>query len=138
MGGDWIWPAPFAALLPVARDAAAGPQHDLSDLALGGLVFFVPTGQLAAPFGADRLPRAVDGLPSPAERVRHLFGHRLGVDPPDVLTVALSSPTQSVVDVLTGEGLGDLDLDAVACLCVPLWVLPAARRATVADACEHP
>lgn len=57
---------------------------------------------------------------------------------PDVLTVALSSPTQSVMDVLTGEGLGDLDLAAVACLCVPLWVLPAAQQATVAAACEHP
>lgn len=80
MGGDWIWPAPFAALLSVDPEAPAGPQVDLSDLAPGGLVFFVPTGQLAAPFGADRLPRAVDGLPSPAERVRHLFQHRLGVD----------------------------------------------------------
>jgi len=138
MGGDWIWPAPFAALLPIDPDTAAGPQVDLSDLAPGGLVFFVPTGQLAAPFGADRLPRAVDGLPSPAERVRHLFGHRLGVDLPDVLTVALSSPSQSVMDVLTGEGLGDLDLAAVACLCVPLWAIPADQRATVAALCEHP
>ncbi|WP_375552087.1 hypothetical protein [Rhodophyticola porphyridii] len=46
--------------------------------------------------------------------------NRLGVDLPDVLTVALSSLAQSVMDVLTGEGLGDLDLDAEAVLAVPL------------------
>ena len=40
------------------------------------LVFLVPTGQLTTPFAADRLSRAVAGLPSPADRVRHLFGHR--------------------------------------------------------------
>lgn len=101
-------------------------------------VFLVPTGQLAAPFAADRIERPVDGLPSPADRVAHLFGHRLGVDLPDVLTVALSSPLQSVMDVLTGEGLGGIDLAAVAVLAVPLWAIPADQRATVAGLCEHP
>ncbi|TCM84559.1 hypothetical protein EV216_11140 [Rhodovulum steppense] len=52
--------------------------------------------------------------------------------------VRLSSPTQSVMDVLTGERAGDLDLDAVACLCVPLWAIPANQRATVTALCEHP
>lgn len=61
-----------------------------------------------------------------------------GVDLPDVLTVVLSSPAQSVMDVLTGEGLGDLDLAAVAVLAVPLWALPADQRSTVASLCEHP
>jgi hypothetical protein len=75
---------------------------------------------------------------APADRVAHLFRHRLGVDLPDVLTVALSSPAQSVMDVLTGEGLGDLDLAAVAVLAVPLWAIPADQRATVARLCEHP
>jgi len=98
----------------------------------------VPTGQLAAPFAADRIERPIDGLPSPADRVAHLFGHRLGVDLPDVLTVALSSPAQSVMDVLTGEGLGDLDLATAAVLAVPLWALPADHRATVAGLCEYP
>ncbi|RKF17017.1 hypothetical protein D6850_05705 [Roseovarius spongiae] len=70
--------------------------------------------------------------------MRHLFGHRLGVDLPDVLTLAMSSPSQSVMDVLTGEGLGDLDLAAVAVLTVPLWALPVADRPTVAALCEHP
>tara|TARA_R110002110_G_scaffold123078_1_gene299611 strand:- start:420 stop:746 length:327 start_codon:yes stop_codon:yes gene_type:complete len=95
-------------------------------------MFLVPTGQLSAPFAAGRIERPVDGLPSPADRVAHLFGHpaRLGVDLPDVLTVALSSPTQSVMDVLTGEGLGDLDLAAVAVLAVPLWAIPADQRST--------
>ena len=138
MDGDWMFPAPFAALLPIDPDAPAGPQVDLSELADGGLVFLVPTGQLAAPFAADRIERVVDGLPSPADRVAHLFGHRLGVDLPDVLTVALSSPVQSVMDVLTGEGLGDLDLAAVAVLAVPLWAIPADQRSTVAALCEHP
>ena len=81
MDGDWVFPAPFAALLPIDPDAPAGPQVDLSELAEGGLVFLVPTGQLATPFAADRLERTTDGLPSPAERVAHLFGHRLGVRP---------------------------------------------------------
>lgn len=138
MGDDWVFPAPFAALVPVDPDAPAGPQVDLSELAEGGLVFLCPQGQLAASFAADRIERPVDGLPSPAERVAHLFGHRLGVDLPDVLTVALSSPAQSVMDVLTGEGLGDLDLAAVAVLAVPLWALPADQRSTVASLCEHP
>ncbi|MEM7724548.1 MAG: hypothetical protein AAF376_19590 [Pseudomonadota bacterium] len=138
MDGDWVFPAPFATLLPIDPDAPAGPQVDLSELAEGGLVFLVPDGQLAAPFAADRIERPVDGLPSPADRVAHLFGHRLGVDLPDVLTVAMSSPAQSVMDVLTGEGLGDLDLAAVAVLAVPLWALPADQRATVAGLCEHP
>ena len=75
---------------------------------------------------------------APADRVAHLFRHRLGVDLPDVLTVALSSPAQSVMDVLTGEGLGDLDLAAVAVLAVPLWAIPVDQRATVARLCEHP
>ncbi len=55
-----------------------------------------------------------------------------------MLTVVLSSPEQSVMDVLTGEGLGDLDLAAVAVLAVPLWALPADQRSTVAGLCEHP
>lgn len=138
MGGDWIWPAPFAALLPVDPDAAAGPQLDLSDLSEGGMVFLCPQGQLSAPFADDRLSRAVAGLPSLVERVRHLFGHRLGVVLPDVLTLALSSPSQSVVDVLAGEGLGVIDLAAVAVLAVPLWAIPVADRPTVAALCRHP
>ena len=138
MDGDRAFPAPFAALLPIDPDAPAGPQVDLSELAEGGLVFLAPTGQLAAPFAADRIERPVDGLPSPADRVAHLFGHRLGVDLPDVLTVALSSPAQSVMDVLTGEGLGDLELAAVAVLAVPLWAVPADQLSTVAGLCEHP
>ncbi len=124
--------------MPIDPDAPAGPQVDLSELAEGGLVFLVPTGQLAAPFGDGRLERTTVGRPSPADRVGHLFGHRLGVDLPDVLAVALSSPTQSVMDVLTGEGLGDIDLAAVSVFAVPLWAIPADQRATVAGLCEHP
>lgn len=86
-------------------------------------MFLVPTGQLAAPFAADRIERVVDGLPSTADRVAHLFGHRLGVDLPDVLT---------------GEGLSGIDLAAVAVLAVPLWAIPADQRSTVAALCEHP
>ncbi|MCB1363197.1 MAG: hypothetical protein KDK02_03700 [Rhodobacteraceae bacterium] len=138
MGGDWIWPAPYAALLPVHANAPAGPQVDLSTLSDGGLVFLVPTGQLAAPFAAGRLERTTDGLPSPVERVRHLFGHRLGVDLPDVLTIALDDPGVSIMGVLTGEGLGDLDLAAVALIACPLWALPADQRSTIAGLCEHP
>lgn len=52
--------------------------------------------------------------------------------------VALSSPAQSIMEVLTGEELGGIDLAAVAVLAVPLWALPADQRATVAALCEHP
>lgn len=134
--GDWVWPAPYAALLSV--DPATTAYTDLSGLSEGGLVFFVPTGQLAASFAADRLPRAVGALPSLPERVAHLFGHRLGVDLPDVLTLALSSPGQSIMDALSAEGLGGIDLDAVECLCVPQWAVKSADRATVAALCQHP
>ena len=44
MESDWVFPAPFAALLPIDPDAPAGPQVDLSKLAEGGLVFLVPDG----------------------------------------------------------------------------------------------
>lgn len=52
--------------------------------------------------------------------------------------MALRDPAQSVMDVLTVEGLGDLDLAAVPVLAVPLWALPADQRSTVAALCEHP
>jgi len=42
------------------------------------------------------------------------------------------------MDVLTREGLDDIDLAAVAVLAVPLWALPADQRTTVAGLCEHP
>jgi len=42
------------------------------------------------------------------------------------------------MDVLTKEGLGDLDLAAVAVLAVPLRAIPAYQRATVVGLCEHP
>ncbi len=78
------------------------------------------------------------GHPALVRRLGHLFGFKLGVDLPDVLTLALSSPSQSIMDVLDGEGLGDIDLDAVACLCVPLWAISVADRPAVLDLCEHP
>lgn len=118
--GDWVCPPSFAALLPVDPDAPAGPQHDLSLLADGGLVFLCPQDQLAAPLCAGRLERTTDGPPSPADRVAHLFGHRLGVDLPEVLTLALDDPGLSLTDALSGEGMSDIDLAAVAVVAVPL------------------
>ena len=91
-----------------------------------------------APFAADRLSWAVWEPPSLVERFWHLFGHRPGVNLLDALALALSSPSQSVTDVLTGEGPGDPDLAAVAVLAVPLWALPVADRPTVAALCERP
>jgi len=77
-----------------------------------------------------------DGHPALVRRLGHQFGHKLGVvELPDVLTLALSSPSQSIADALAGEWLGDIDLAAVA---VPLWALPADQRSTVAALCEHP
>lgn len=42
MNGDWVFPAPFAALLPIDPDTPAWPQVDLSELADGGLVSWCP------------------------------------------------------------------------------------------------
>ena len=53
------------------------------------------------------------------ERVRHLSSYKLGVEPPDVLTLALTAPHVSVNDALFAESLSDLDLDTVAVLAVP-------------------
>ena len=41
----------------------------------------------------------------------------------------------SVMDALTGAGLGGLDLAVVAVLAVPLWVNFADQRSTVAGLC---
>ena len=80
-----------------------------------------------------RLEMEPHGHPALVRRLGHLFGRKLGVDLPDVLTLALSSPAESILDVLA-----DIDLDAVACLCVPLWAIPVADRQAVADLCQHP
>jgi hypothetical protein len=136
LGKDRILVGPYATLLPVDPESTDWP--DLSELAENGLALLVPTGQMPAKMPKARIDMPPHGHPALAERVRHLLANKLGVDLPDVLTVALSSPAQSVLDVLAGEGLADIDLDAVACLCVPLWVLPADLRPTVADLCKHP
>ncbi|WP_172623885.1 hypothetical protein [Octadecabacter sp. SW4] len=49
-----------------------------------------------------------------------------------------TATAETILDVLDGEGLADIDLDAVARLCVPLWEIPVADRQTVADLCKHP
>lgn len=77
--------------------------------------------------------KAPHGHAALAERVRHLLAKSWRQT-----TVALSSAAESILDVLAGEGPAVIDLNAVACLCVPLWVLPADLRPTVADLCKHP
>lgn len=78
------------------------------------------------------------GHPALVRQFGHLFVHKLGVELPDVLTLALSSPTQSFLDVLAGEGLANIDLDAVAVLAVPLWAILATDRAEITRLCKHP
>lgn len=136
LGKDQVLVGPYATLLGV--DPGGTDWPDLSGLAENGLALFVPTGQMPAAMPKARLDMPPHGHPPLLARVDHLFGHKLGVDLPDVLTVALSSPTESVLDVLAGEGLAGIDLDAVACLCVPLWAIPLEDRTTVAALCKHP
>lgn len=57
---------------------------------------------------------------------------------PDLGGAGIDRRAQSVLDVLTGKGLGDLDLAAVAVMAVPLSALPVAARPTVAALSEHP
>lgn len=73
--------------------------------------------------------------PGAADRLAHLFVHRMGVGLPDVMTLALHSPAQSIREALEAGGLGDLDLEAVAVLAAPMWAYTAADRSRVAALC---
>lgn len=134
--GDEIYVQPYAVLLPIDPDAPAGPQWDLSELGEGGAVLFVPDVQLPRAFGASRMERERQAEPGAADRLSHLFQHRMGVDLPDVMTVALTSPAQSVREALEAEDLGDIDLAAVAVLAAPPWAYTAADRFRVALLCQ--
>ena len=142
----------LAIMLPAAMQGSPVKSHER-----------VVLSQIAKPSAPSRALRAcvpkcakaglwrngfAKGAPRGASRIypgiRRLLGFvsgirvKLAVDLPDVLTLALSSPSQSVMDVLSGEGLGDLGLAAVAVLAVPLWALHVADRPTVAALCENP
>jgi hypothetical protein len=78
------------------------------------------------------------GHPPLVGRVDHLLRHKLGVDLPDVLTIALDDPGVSLTDALSAEGLDDLNLDDVAVLAVPLWAISATDRAEIMRLCKHP
>lgn len=136
LGKDRVLVGPWATLLPVDPESTDWP--DLSELAENGLALLVPAGQMPAKMPKARIDMPPHGHPALVERVRHLLANKLGVDLPDVLTMALSSPAESVLDVLAGEGLADIDFATVPCLCVPLWAIPLADRPTVADLCKHP
>ena len=134
MFGD-VAVGPYASILSIDPDTRTMP--DLSELAEGGLVFLVPTQQLVK-VPVPHLEFQPDGHPPLLERVKHMFSHKLGVELPDVLTLALTAPDVSVNDALFAEGLSDLDLDTVAVLAVPLWAIPAADRGAVAALCRYP
>jgi hypothetical protein len=136
LGKDQVLIGPYATLLGVDPDGTDWP--DLSGLAENGLALFVPTGQMPAAMPKARLDTPPYGHGPLVGRVSHLFGHKLGVDLPDVLTIALDDPDVSLTDALTAEGLGDLDLDDVAVLACPLWAIPATDRAEVTRLCKHP
>lgn len=136
LGKEQVLVGPYATLLGV--DPSGTDWPDLSGLAENGLALLVPTGQMPAAMPKPRLDMPPHGHPPLVGRVDHMFGHKLGVDLPDVLTIALDDPAVSLTDALTAEGLGDLDLDDVAVLACPLWAIPADQRSTVAALCEHP
>lgn len=136
LGKDQILVGPYATLLPVEPSSTDWP--DLSELAENGLALLVPTGQMPATMPKPRLEMEPHGHPALAKRVQHLFGHKMGVELPDVLSLAVSSPAQSIEAALAAEGFDDLDLDAVAVLAVPLWAIPLEDRPTVAAMCQHP
>ncbi|MEC3863435.1 hypothetical protein VK792_19315 [Mesobacterium sp. TK19101] len=136
LGKDRILVGPYATLMPVDPESTDWP--DLSELAVNGLALLVPTGQMPAKMPKARIDMPPHGHPALAERVRHLLANKLGNELPDILTVALSDPAESVLDALAGEGLADIDLSLVAVLAFPLWAIPLADRPTVADLCKHP
>ena len=133
---DQVLIGPYATLLGVDADGTDWP--DLSGLALNGLALLVPTGQMPTAMPKARLDMPPHGHPPLLARVDHLFGHKLSVELPDVLTIALDDPAVSLTDVLSAEGLGDLDLDDVAVLACPLWAIPATDRAEITRLCKHP
>ncbi|MEO1701518.1 MAG: hypothetical protein AAFR71_05640 [Pseudomonadota bacterium] len=114
-GRQQVLVGPYATLLGVDPGSTEWP--DLSGLADNGLALLVPIGQMLAAMPKARLDMPPYDHPPLVGRVSHLFGHKLGLELPDVLTIAL---------------------DAVACLCVPLWAIPVADRQAVADLCKHP
>ena len=136
LGKDQVLIGPYATLLPVDPDGTDWP--DLSGLAENGLALLVPTGQMPAAMLKTRLDMPPHGHPPLVGRVEHLFGHKLGIDLPDVLTIALDDPAVSLTDALSAEGLSDLDLDDVAVIAVPLWAIPATDRAEITRLCKHP
>ncbi|MBO9477889.1 hypothetical protein J7382_10120 [Shimia sp. R11_0] len=136
LGKDQVLVGPYATLLGV--DPGGTDWPDLSGLAENGLALFVPTGQMPATMPKARLDMKPYGHGPLVGRVDHLFGHKLGEDLPDVLTIALDDPAVSLTDALLAEGLGDLDLDEVAVLACPLWTIPATDRAEVTRLCKHP
>lgn len=136
LGMDNVLIGPYATLLPIDPDATDYP--DLSGLAENGLALFVPTQQMPSILPKSRLDMEPHGHPPLVERIRHMFSHRLGVELPDVLTLALTAPDQSINDALIDEGLSDIDLNAVAVLAVPLWAIPGPDRALTTKLCRYP
>ena len=136
LGKDQVLVGPYATLLPVGPDGTDWP--DLSGLAENGLALLVPAGQAPAAMPMARLDMPPYGHLPLVGRKDHLLGHKLGVDLPDVLTVALGDPGVSLTAALSVEGLGDLDLDDVAVLACPLWAIPATDRAEVTRLCKYP
>ncbi|MGX9353937.1 hypothetical protein ACS3SW_01875 [Roseobacteraceae bacterium S113] len=110
----------------------------MSGLAENGLALLVPTGQMAAAMPKDRLDMPPHGHPPLVARADHQFGHKQGVDLPDVLAIALGDPGVGLTDAVTAEGLADLDLDDVAVLACPPWAIPASERAEATLLCKHP
>lgn len=136
LGKDQVLVGPYATLLGV--DPGGTDWPDLSGLAENGLTLLVPTGQMPATMPKAQLDMSPYGHPPLVLRVEHLFGHKLGVELPDVLTIALDDPAMSLTDALSAEGLVDLDLDNVAVLACPLWAVPATDRAEITRLCKHP
>jgi len=136
LGKDKTLVGPYATLLTIEPSSTDWPG--LSGLAENGLALLVPTGQMPVTMPKARLEMEPHGHPVLTKRVQHMFGHKMGVELPDVLTLALLSPAQSIDPTLAAEGLDDLDLDAVAILAVPLWAIPVEDRPTVAAMCQHP
>jgi len=93
LGKDRVLIGPFATLLPVEPSSTDWP--DLSELAENGLALLVPTGQMPAPMPKPRLEMDPHGHPALVRRLGHLFGHKQGVELPDVLTLACRRPQRA-------------------------------------------
>ena len=133
--GDWTILGPYAVLLPLAPDSPASTL-DLSEIGEGCLPLLCAPVALPAPVLEQRIGWDCAGLPSAADRLKHLVNFKAGWSGfPRLLAVGITSPSQSMNEALAAEGLA-VDLAETATVLVPSYAITAKDRAKVLSICR--